>query len=295
MGKRHWPVITIECFLLAAGLFALTIIRGETPSIWGKSRKVQGSEAPLIVIDAGHGGIDGGAVGVRGVVEAPLNLAVAKLVESGLRDRGYCVKMTREDEKALGKDKKSDMRARRKMMREESVSAIVSIHMNKFRDSATKGPMAFYMKRSKSGKFLATQVLNAVCEAVGHPRRLAATGNYFVLRESIAPAVIIECGFLSNASDAKRLQDPVYQQKLANGIIEGIVVFSTSQLVSGSENILALPPSSGSFFRAEYTVHPVRPLGSSAFPTRIPGTSVNRPETKCTITSNTHGFILLSK
>jgi N-acetylmuramoyl-L-alanine amidase len=158
--------------------------------------------SPLIVIDAGHGGMDGGAVGVRSVVEAPLNLVVAKLVERGLQDRGYQVKMTREDENALGRDKQADMRMRRKLMREEGVSVVVSIHMNKFRDASIKGPRAFYMKGSKRGESLAAQVLNSVCKAVEYPKRLVATGNYFVLRESIAPAVIIECGFLSNATDA---------------------------------------------------------------------------------------------
>jgi N-acetylmuramoyl-L-alanine amidase len=238
--KRHWPVIALECSVLAIGLFALSLIRGVAPSLWIKSSNITDMDGgdcgiPLIVIDAGHGGMDGGAVGVKGVVEAPLNLAVAQLVEGGLRDRGYRVKMTREDENALGRDKQADMRTRRKIMREEGVTAIVSIHMNKFRDSSIKGPRAFYMRGSKRGEFLATQVLNSVCKAVEQPRRLAATGNYFVLRESIAPAVIIECGFLSNASDAKRLQDPVYQQKLANGIVEGIIVYLTSLLASGYE------------------------------------------------------------
>lgn len=234
--KRHWMVITLECFLMVIGLFTLSLIRGGAPSIWIKSNNMAGIElecgVPLLIIDAGHGGMDGGAVGVKGVVEAPLNLVVAKLVKSGLQDRGYRVKMTREDENALGRDKQADMRMRRKIMREKGVSAIVSIHMNKFRDSSIKGPRAFYMKGSKRGEFLATQVLNSVCKAVEQPRRLVATGNYFVLRESIAPAVIIECGFLSNASDAKRLQDPAYQQKLADGIVEGIVVYFTSSFAS---------------------------------------------------------------
>ena len=238
--KRHRPAIAIKFFLLAVGLFALSLIRGGALSIWIKSSNSAGIDGSnvgisLIVIDAGHGGMDGGAVGVNGVIEAPLNLAVAKLVESGLRDRGYCVQMTREDENALGKDKQSDMHTRRKIMRAELVSAVVSIHMNKFRDPSTSGPRAFYMKGSKRGEFLATQVLDAVCKAVDHPRRLAATGNYFVLRESTAPAVIIECGFLSNGSDAKKLQDTVYQQKLADGIIEGLVVYFTSLFASSFE------------------------------------------------------------
>ena len=199
-------VIVVEAIILAVSMLVLSLTGEWAPATWIRHRGIPMNMTPLVVIDAGHGGMDGGALGVRGVKESPLNLAVAKLVESGLIEKGYRVMMTRNDENALGKSKRADMQMRRKIMREDDVSVIVSIHMNKFRDSSVKGPRVFYMEGSKQGELL-------------------ATGNYFVLRESIAPAVIVECGFLSNASDAKKLQDPAYQQKLAEGIVNGLVAY----------------------------------------------------------------------
>ena len=237
MGKRHALVTTLKTALLTAVLLMLTLLGDWAVSIYTKSGNVDmpDGSAPLIVIDAGHGGMDGGAVGANGIVEAPLNLAVAKLVQQGLQDRGYRVKMTREDDNALGASKSADMQMRRKMMRTEGVCAVVSIHMNKFRDCSVKGPRSYFMQGSRRGEFLATIVLTAVCEAVEHPRRIVTTENYFILRESIAPAVIVECGYLSNPTDAKNLQDPAYQQKLADGIVAGVVIYFASMPVLEEE------------------------------------------------------------
>ena len=99
-------------------------------------------------------------------------------------------------------------------MRTDGVSAVVSIHMNKFGDRSIKGPMAFYMKGSAEGEALSSTVIAAVCERIGNPKRPANPGDYFVLRESVAPAVIIECGFLSNPTDEVRLQESEYQKTI---------------------------------------------------------------------------------
>lgn len=214
--------------VLAVSLFALSALGNFSPLNQPAAAvpvQTDGGGVPLIVLDAGHGGSDGGAVGVSGVQEAGINLEVAKLVESGLREAGFAVEMTRKDEAALGENKRADMQARRDIMRQDGVRAIVSIHMNKFRDSSIHGPMAFYMKGSQEGEQLATQVITAVCESIGHPKRPANPGDYFVLRESVAPAVIIECGFLSNASDEGKLQDPAHQRKLAAGIVAGVAAY----------------------------------------------------------------------
>lgn len=177
-----------------------------------------------VVLDAGHGGADGGAVGPKsGVAEAGLNLSVTKLVQAGLEKQGVRVILTRAGEEALAQGKQADMQARKAIMNEAGVDIVVSIHMNKFTDPSVKGPMAFYMKGSQEGQRLAELVINAVCEAVGSPARKANPGDYFVIRESPAPSVLVECGFLSNAEDEALLQDEAHQKKLAQGIVKGVM------------------------------------------------------------------------
>lgn len=114
---------------------------------------------------------------------------------------------------------------RRDIMNQDGVSIVVSIHMNKFSDTSIKGPMAFYMKGSAEGERLATSIICALCDALGNPRRLANPGDYFVIRESVPPAVIVECGFLSNADDEKLLQTAEHQSKLVEGIAAGITAY----------------------------------------------------------------------
>ena len=126
---------------------------------------------------------------------------------------------------ALADAKKDDMKMRRDIMNQDGVSIVVSIHMNKFSDTSIKGPMAFYMKGSAEGERLATSIICALCDALGNPRRLANPGDYFVIRESVPPAVIVECGFLSNADDEKLLQTAEHQSKLVEGIAAGITAY----------------------------------------------------------------------
>lgn len=179
-----------------------------------------------VVVDAGHGGMDGGAVGTEtGVVEAGLNLAVALLLQEALEARGVRVIMTREDENALAETKRADMDARREILCNETADLVVSIHMNKFTQRSVSGAMAYYMQGSAQGETLAQCVIDSVCDAIGQKRRAANPGDYFVIRECAVPAVLVECGFLSNPEDEKNLQDEAYQGKLAEAVAEGILAY----------------------------------------------------------------------
>lgn len=180
-----------------------------------------------IVIDAGHGGSDGGAVGsVTGVKEDGLNLDVAILLKDELTLRGFKAIMTRESGDSLAKTKREDMMKRKEIMNAEGVDMVISVHMNKFGDSSISGPMAFYMQGSSEGEKMAKCIIDALCDKLGHPRRLANPGDYFIIRESKPAAVIIECGFLSNASDEKKLNDPEHRKLLAAGIADGIAAYA---------------------------------------------------------------------
>lgn len=180
-----------------------------------------------VVVDAGHGGADGGATGIdTGVVEAGLNLTVARLLEETLTARGVCVIMTREDEHALADTKRADMEARREILREQAADLVVSIHMNKFTDRSVSGAMAYYMQGSADGEKLAQCVIDSVCDAIGQRRRAANPGDYFVIRECAVPAVLVECGFLSNPEDEKKLQDEAHQRLLAEAIADGVMAYA---------------------------------------------------------------------
>lgn len=212
-------VLNVIAAVCTAALVALALLGGQ-------AAPASARRAYTVVVDAGHGGEDGGAVGAKsGVAEAGLNLTVAKLLREELTSRGITVLMTREDEDALARGKKADMAARREVMNRENVDAVVSVHMNKFSDSSVHGPMAFYMQGSAEGEKLATGVIHAVCDAIGAPRRFANPGDYFVIRESDPVAVLVECGFLSNAEDERLLQTAAHQRLIAKGVADGVVEY----------------------------------------------------------------------
>lgn len=189
------------------------------------------SPAPAftVVVDAGHGGFDGGAVGNGGTVESELNLLVAKELENLLLSRGIGVYMTRTDEGAIGETKNEDMQERKRILCTDGVDIAVSIHMNKFRDSTVSGPMVFYMKGSTEGKQLADCVMGALCERTCRTPRQSNPEDLFVLRVPKAPSVLVECGFLSNPDDEALLQTEEYRSTIALGICEGILNYKAQK------------------------------------------------------------------
>ncbi len=184
------------------------------------------ADAYTVVVDAGHGGSDGGAVGTEtGAVEAELNLEVALRVADRLSENGIAVLMTRVDENALGPNKVADVAARVEIFNREAVDLVVSVHMNKFTDRSVCGAMAYYMSGSEEGKKLAQSVIDCLCDATSRSRRPANPGDYFVVRECACPAVLVECGFLSNAEEETLLQQSDYQDRLANAIADGVLAY----------------------------------------------------------------------
>ena len=121
-----------------------------------ENQPVMGMAKYTVVIDAGHGGLDGGAVGrLTRVREDGLNLIVANKLKSLFEKNGITVVMTRKDEKALAASKDADMAKRREIIESSDADIVISIHMNKFQDSSVSGPMAFYHEDSEEGKKLA--------------------------------------------------------------------------------------------------------------------------------------------
>ncbi len=224
----QWLLGLLPALAAAMGLVMLATawLSADPESVPTAATPGEDPPALTVVIDAGHGGVDGGAVGNKThVVEAELNLRYACALKQELENRGMTVVLTRKDERALASGKKADMAARKQIMNGSDADIVVSIHMNKFRDRSASGPMAFYMKESEEGKRLATCVIQGICEALSRRVRLANPADYFIIRESDVPAVLVECGFLSNAQEEELLQEEEHMQSLVSGIAQGIELY----------------------------------------------------------------------
>lgn len=187
-----------------------------------------------VVVDAGHGEPDGGAVSADGIKESYLNLQIAQKLKIKLEEQNIKVIMTREDENNIApaseqqnkirQIKTSDLNNRVKIANDSGAQILVSIHMNKFEDSKYRGWQTFYSKDSEQGKKLAESIQASIGEIVQieNKRTALKIEGIKIIDKSKIPAVIVECGFLSNTEECKKLQDESYQEKIAEGIKNGI-------------------------------------------------------------------------
>ncbi len=188
-----------------------------------------------VVIDAGHGGMDGGAVGTTGVLEKNLNLEVAKKLQTLVTEGGGKALMTREEDVSLHTDsdttvreqKRSDLHFRRSFASESNADAFISIHMNKFEQSQYRGAQIFHSKDQESKKLaeLIRKQLLPVSEKSDGRQIKEAYDTMFILQENQIPSVIVECGFLSNPEEEALLKSEDYQQQLAEAIYRGLCEF----------------------------------------------------------------------
>ena len=183
----------------------------------------------VVVIDPGHGGTDPGKVGIDGQLEKDINLAVAKKLKTYLEASDVKVVLTRDVDTGLysSKDthkKMADMKKRCQLIEEAKPDLVISIHQNSFEDNSSCGPQVFYYEVSDAGKELASSVLGALNTSlcVAKPRSIKPNKEYFILKKSTSPTVIVECGFLSNPAETLLLTDKNYQDYLAHAIYIGV-------------------------------------------------------------------------
>lgn len=165
-------------------------------------------------------------------MEKDINLSISLLLKDMLAEEGYQVVLTRDEDEALyaegdANKKRSDMNQRVRKINNSKARISVSIHQNSFSDPSSSGAQVFYYHQSEEGKKLA-EVLQAVIKqeiADENHRETKANDNYFMLKYSQCPLVIVECGFLSNYAEAERLQSAEYQQQMAKAICKGIVQY----------------------------------------------------------------------
>ena len=183
-----------------------------------------------IVIDAGHGGRDGGCVGESGITESELNLKYAHMLASLCKDFGMKVTMTRKDMNGLydenaSNKKRSEMEKRRQIINDSGADVLVSIHMNAFPLASSEGAHIFYAKGSEEGYNLAKSVQISVCSNFQSARDYVTVGDYYVLNFSNMPSILIECGFLSNPTEEQLLQNDEYCEKFCYSILAGVLSY----------------------------------------------------------------------
>ena len=180
-----------------------------------------------IVIDAGHGGRDGGAVGSSGVTESELNLEFSLKLKEICEDYGFKVVLTRKDMNGLysifaHNKKKSEMKKRQEIIEKAKPDVVVSIHMNSF-SSSSSGAQCFYANGNESGQALATSVQQALSTEIEHTGSTAKVGDFYVLNCTDYASVLVECGFLSNPEEEQKLCDEEYQSNFCRTLLYGIL------------------------------------------------------------------------
>jgi len=179
----------------------------------------------IVVIDAGHGGWDPGKVSSQNHEEAEINLAIAGLLQTYLEGAGATVFTTRADDVALGDTKQTDLRARSNMPGDMQADLLVSIHQNAFNKASVRGAQTFYYESSEESQKLAEAIQAQIKNFLDEENRMEAKANtsYYLLKQSSTPAVIVECGFLTNHDEMMKLASEDYQQKVAWSIYLGIL------------------------------------------------------------------------
>lgn len=184
-----------------------------------------------ILLDAGHGLPDGGAVGYRGTVEHEINLSIAKKTEEVLTAKGFLTVMTREGEEGLASGKgtirqmkREDMKKRRDMMKDSGAKLFVSIHMNSYTDRTANGLRLFYAANHSEMSQLAELMQVRISEVTGARTYAvaAADEDLFLMKNPPIAAVLAECGFLSNPEEEALLKTEEYQAKIAWAIGDAI-------------------------------------------------------------------------
>lgn len=226
-------------------LFVLTIIVciGIIFSIGSNkimTASINGNEQTTLIIDAGHGGIDGGAQGISGITEQVINLSIAKKTNALAGFLGINAIMTRESDSALDfqdgrsirKNKVADTKARERIANDAQNPIFISIHLNKFDNEKYSGAQVFYSKNNPLGKKLATALQTTFRDGLNannNRKEKVANDSIYLMKKLQCPAVIVECGFLSNPNEEKLLIQETYHKKISICILSGFLNYSQKE------------------------------------------------------------------
>lgn len=189
---------------------------------------------PLVVIDAGHGGEDGGTQSETGVLEKDINLAISLKLEKILKRYGFNTLMVRTEDKMIYDEtattvkskKTSDLHNRMKIMQENENCIFVSIHQNHFTQEKYSGAQVFHRPDDNESSILAESIQKSIVNSLqkDNTRKIKpCDSNVYLINQAVSTAVMVECGFMSNKNEAEKLTDNFYQYEMALAIAKGIV------------------------------------------------------------------------
>lgn len=218
MGRRSWFIV-VYCFVLGSLLLAGL---GVDRAITVMSEAAPPERSICFVIDAGHGGEDGGATSCTGALESNINLDISLRLNDLLHLLGLDTKMIRTTDvsvytggNTISARKVSDLKHRVQMVNSTENATLISIHQNYFSDGRYFGAQVFYSNQEDS-KVLANKLQKSLIQALNHGsnRDIKPANGIYLMQQVKCPAVLIECGFLSNYQEEAKLRDPIYQKKL---------------------------------------------------------------------------------
>lgn len=226
--KQSKVMGAVMSFLLIFAMLLVAKESAELVKVWNQQEKQK--EVTTVVIDAGHGGIDPGKVGINDALEKDINLSIAMKLKSYLEQQDVRVIMTRETDMGLYEESDSnkkvrDMKNRLAIMEEIKPELVISIHQNSYPEESVSGMQVFYYETSTEGKRLAEIMQQTMIVSLKPQKERTAKANdtYYLLKKTSAPIVIVECGFLSNRAEAELLVSSDYQEKMAWAIHMGVL------------------------------------------------------------------------
>lgn len=218
--------------IISVTLLIVSIIEIKTAS--EQVIKIMPITSKTIIVDAGHGGIDPGAMtDDQSVKEKDVNLKIAKKVKELIEASGAVVILTRNDDTSLYTEEagktirqkyNENLKNRKKIIEQSSADMFVSIHLNKFQQSKYYGAQTFYPYGKEDDEKLATYIQNELKRVVDttNNRQIKPRDDIYLIKDNKIPSTLIECGFLSNDKEAKLLNDEEYQDQIAWAIYVGI-------------------------------------------------------------------------
>lgn len=229
--KANKWITTVMTLLLLCSMILLS----REAAIYTTAKAIEKKEI-TVVVDSGHGGVDPGKIAADGTLEKDLNLAIALQLQKYLEAADIHVVMTRTTDTGLYEENSSgkkaqDMKNRVALMEECDADLVVSIHQNSYSDSSIHGAQVFYYTTSVEGKALAETLQEALVTGLDpeNHRKAKANDNYYLLKKTPCPIVIVECGFLSSPSEAALLKSEGYQDQIAWVLHLGILQYLNTQ------------------------------------------------------------------